>query len=279
MGSADQTPLDVVGLVPAAGEAKRLEKLPCSKELFPVGFHRDGDGGQLNPKVVSQYLLEKMRLAGAQKAYIVIRDGKWDIPSFFGDGHRLDMHLAYLMMRLPFGVPYTLDQAYPFLRESMVLLGFPDILFQPDDAYVSLLEKQKLTEADIVLGLFPSEQPHKMDMVDRDDAGRVKSIAIKPTETQLKYTWMIAVWTPAFTRFMHDFVTALGQSTTVARGTAEEREYFVGDVVQAAIDRGMSVETVVFPDSKCVDIGTPEDLLSAVRESVRLAAISGTNGD
>ena len=220
-----------------------------------------------------------MRLAGAQKAYIVIRDGKWDIPSFFGDGHRLDMHLAYLMMRLPFGVPYTLDQAYPFLRKSMVLLGFPDILFQPDDAYVSLLEKQKLTEADIVLGLFPSEQPHKMDMVDRDESGRVKSITIKPAETQLKYTWMIAVWTPAFTRFMHDFVTALGQSTTLARETAEEREYFVGDVVQAAIDGGMSVETVVFPDSKCVDIGTPEDLLSAVRESVRLAAISGTNGD
>ncbi len=61
MGSADRTPLDVVGLVPAAGEAKRLGKLPCSKELFPVGFHRVGDGGQVNPKVVSQYLLEKMR--------------------------------------------------------------------------------------------------------------------------------------------------------------------------------------------------------------------------
>ena len=33
-----QVPLEVVGLVPAAGMAKRLQPFPCSKEVYPVGF-------------------------------------------------------------------------------------------------------------------------------------------------------------------------------------------------------------------------------------------------
>jgi glucose-1-phosphate thymidylyltransferase len=49
---------------------------------------------------------------------VILREGKWDIPAYFNDGTALlDMHLAYLMMRQPFGSPFTLDQAYPFARE------------------------------------------------------------------------------------------------------------------------------------------------------------------
>jgi glucose-1-phosphate thymidylyltransferase len=83
-----------------------------------------------------------MRLAGVTRAYIVLREGKWDIPAYLGDGTMLNMHLAYLMMRLPFGAPYTLDQAYPFVQDALVAFGFPDIIFQPDDAFVQLLARQ-----------------------------------------------------------------------------------------------------------------------------------------
>ncbi len=31
---------DVIGLIPAGGQAKRLSPLPCSKELYPIGFGR-----------------------------------------------------------------------------------------------------------------------------------------------------------------------------------------------------------------------------------------------
>ena len=141
---------EVIGLIPAAGKASRLPSLPCSKELYPIGY----DSRNFSPKVVSQYLLESMRIADIKKAYIILRKGKWDIPAYFGDGKMLDMHLGYLIMDLPYGVPYTLDQAYPFVKEAKVALGFPDIIFEPEDVFVRLLEKQKESNANIVLGLF-----------------------------------------------------------------------------------------------------------------------------
>ena len=67
-------------------------------------------------------------MAGIRKAYFILREGKWDIPKYFGDGALVEMNLGYLMMRLPFGAPYTIDQAYSFcpcIRSS--LFGFPDI--------------------------------------------------------------------------------------------------------------------------------------------------------
>ena len=94
-----------------------------------------------------------------KKAYIILREGKWDIPAYFGDGKSLNMHLAYLMMGLPFGVPYTLDQAYPFLQDALVALGFPDMIVEPDYAFVRLLAKREEVNADIVLGLFSALQP------------------------------------------------------------------------------------------------------------------------
>ena len=112
--------LDVIGLMPAAGLSTRIGHLPCSKEVYPVGFQRVDKDGNLYPKVACHYLLEKMRFAGISKVYIVLRKGKWDIPSYLGDGAMLNMQLAYLMMRLPFGTPYTIDQAYPFVKDSLV---------------------------------------------------------------------------------------------------------------------------------------------------------------
>jgi glucose-1-phosphate thymidylyltransferase len=178
------------------------------------------------------------------------------------------MHLAYLMMRLPYGAPYTVDQAYPFVRGARILFGFPDILFQPQDAFVRLLEHQSTTGADVVLGLFPSDQPHKMDMVDLAieerrpmhcgvSGGRVRKIVIKPRQTDLRYTWIIAVWTPVFTRLMHEYLAAINDDR------ARKQEIYVGHVIQAAIDSGLQVEAELFAEGNYLDIGTPEDLARA----------------
>ena len=262
---------EVIGLIPAGGLATRIAPLPCSKELFPIGFQSIDEDSGLRPKVVSHYLLEKMRLAGITKAYIVLRPGKWDIPAYLGDGSMLDMHLAYLTVHTPFGAPYTLDQAYPFVQDSLVALGFPDIIFQPNDAFAQLLAWQTETHADIVLGLFPATQPQKCDMVDLADDGQVHRIVIKPLETHLYYTWMIAVWTPVFTHFMHKYLTTqIGtrREDVLSNGSQEAQELFVGHVIQAAIDAKIRVESVSFPDGYCLDIGTPDELIRAVHNAV-----------
>lgn len=179
----------------------------------------------------------------------------------------LKMNLGYLMMNLPFGVPYTLDQAYPFVQDSLIALGFPDILFQPDDAFARLLERQARTQADVVLGLFPTDRPQKAGMVDFDDEGIVRVIIEKPPQTDLRYMWAIAVWTPAFTQFLHEYLIDI-EANKLRNDTDKilpaRSELPIGDVIQAAIYNGMRVEAEVFPQGSYLDIGTPDDLVRAV---------------
>ena len=134
-------------------------------------------------------------------------------------------------------------------------------MIQPDNAYSKLLTKQEESKADVVLGVFPATQPHKTDMVELDESGRILSFQIKPDRTELIYTWQIAVWTPAFTHFMHDYLS------TRAGTNKKETELFVGDVIQAAIKNNMRVESITFNKGTYLDIGTPEDLIMAFRIS------------
>ena len=257
---------EVIGLIPAAGTASRIAPLPCSKELYPVGFRSVNGGNEIRPKVVTHYLLEKMRLADITKAFIILREGKWDIPKYFGDGKMIDMNLAYLMMDLPYGAPFTLDQAYPFIKDAVIALGFPDIMFQPEDAYRQLLLKLSEANADIVIGLFPAGNPHKTDMVELDENGKVRALHIKPEHTQLTYTWQIAVWTQVFSRYMHDYVS---NKKETAVNLKHQKELFVGDVIQAAIEDKTRIDSVLFKDGKCLDIGTPEDLMKALHANTQ----------
>ena len=250
----------IVGLIPAAGYATRLGPLPCSKEIYPIGSLPDPDGGAPRPRVVSHYLLEKMRRAGIENAYIVLREGKWDIPAHFKDGALVDMRLGYLLVTVPYGAPWTLDAAYPFVRQSLVALGFPDILFSTDDAYARLIEHQQRSAADVVLGLFPADQPQATDMVAVDHDGRVTQIVPKPVHTTLTLTWGIALWTPVFTDFMHNYLAQRPVPTKTAK------ELFVGDVLQAGIDDGLRVEGVHVSDLPYLDIGSPDNLARALSE-------------
>ncbi len=248
---------NIIGLLPAGGRASRMGQLPCSKELFPIGFTSKEERSL--PKPVSSYLLESMQKAGIEKVYIIIREGKWDIPQYYGDGSALKLSIGYLLMGLPFGTPFTLDQAFPFVKDHLVALGFPDIIFEPDDAFEKLIEKQQNTQADIALGLFPVEETSKFDMVEQDEHGRIISLHIKPATTTLRYTWGIAVWSPAFTAFMHGYLSNLMKDPVKV-----ENEIYVGHVIQAAIDAGLKVASVTFPEGYCLDIGTPGDMKKAI---------------
>jgi glucose-1-phosphate thymidylyltransferase len=255
---------EIVAIVPAAGQAARISPLPFSKELYPIALRRAESGARL--KVVSHYLFEHMRQAGIRKAYVILRGGKWDIPAYFGDGTALlDLHLAYLVMHQPFGSPFTLDQTYPFVREEIVALGFPDIVFWPDDIFVRVIARRAQGNADVVLGLVPCDRPHAADMIEIDGTGRVRRFVIKQRETSLRYAWVVAVWTPKFTQFMHDYL-----DEAIRSGEATRRELFVGDVMQAAIDRGMHIDSVTFPAGGFVDIGSPEMLEKLHRRELAL---------
>jgi glucose-1-phosphate thymidylyltransferase len=262
--TAGSDPL-VVGVVPAAGRATRLAPLPCSKELMPVGVHRDPAELRGRPKAVSHYLLDRMRTAGANRIFFVVRSGKFDIADYYGDGSNAGLPIAYLMMGDPWGPPFSAAQAAPFLDDAIVLFGFPDILIQPDDCFVRARERLRETGADIVLGLFGASLADGIDVVETSDGGRVTRLVTKeekPARREGDTGYLLAVWGPGFTRFLVDETARLARvARSGARGAAPD--WPMGAVIAAAVDAGLHVDSVFFPDASFLDIGTPLGWASA----------------
>jgi glucose-1-phosphate thymidylyltransferase len=221
---------------------------------LPIGF-RETPAGPV-PKVAGHYLLERFQAGGVRRALMVLHESKWDVPRYFGTGEMADVALAYLSIPGSRSVPETLDRAFPFTEEAIVALGFPDVIFEPIDAYARLIERQAATGADLVLGLFPTERFRTTDMVELGPDGRVRRVEVRPERTTLRFNWLIAVWGPAFTRLLHEAV----------RDRSMEEELQIGAVVQAAVASGLHVEGVEFPEGSYRDIGTPDQLAAAIRE-------------
>jgi glucose-1-phosphate thymidylyltransferase len=231
------------------------------------------DLGKMKPKVVSHFLLDKYKAAGIRKTYFILRKGKWDIPQYYGDGAIVDMDLAYLMMNLPHGHPFTLDQAYHFTTRNLVAFGYPDVLFGPEDAFSHLIRKQAETKACVVLGIFPIRPDQRWrDILSFGKDGKIQTIALPdPTLADPRWGWAIALWTPEFSRFMHEFLLrAVEQNRFMA---PDGQEYTMNHVLQSALDKGLSMEPFVFDPGFVLDVGTGEDLFAAQREQFASAKI------
>ena len=253
--------IEVVGVIPASGWAKRMGPLPCSKEILPIGFHTADDGSSAQPKVIISYLLDKMRFAGIRKVYIVLRKGKWDIPGYLGDGSAHDMHIGYLMQGLPYGVPYTLDQATPFIEKSIVALGFPDTIYRTKGIYKKMLERLKQSDAAVVLGLFPADIPQNADGVEIDSDGIIRRVIAKPHDGSHNTVWAAAVWRSSFTHFMHEYLA------NIDTRSREASELQIGHIFQIAIEQGQQIAGVHVSEHSIIDLGTSENYAAVLRRS------------
>lgn len=256
---------EVVGLIPAGGYSRRISPIPCSKEIYPIGYWKVGATDGIRPKVACHYLLEKMEAAGIEKVYLALRQGKWDIPTYLGNGRTFNLSLAYVVVEPTSGPPFTLDQAYPFVKDSVIAFGFPDIIFDSRDAFVQLLNRYRQSGADIVLGLFSIDRSRKDDRVVLNRDGVVGEFLPGPIDSKLRYTWNVAVWSPRFTEFMHGYVEKLGSKHESRGSRPQIDELTVGRVIKAAFDEGFKVHAVAFPKDPCIDIGTPADMARAVK--------------
>lgn len=261
------SPRPIVGLIPAAGRATRLGDIPCSKELLPVGFQATPGVAHPLPKPVAQYLVEQMQRAGCAQAFFIVRRGKWDIADYFADGRRFGLDIGYLMMREPWGPPFTLSQAVPFVGDATVVVGFPDILIQPPDALAQMIARLHATAADVVIGTFPACAEDCCDSVHADASGRVVRLVPKeddPDPGEHRATWLLAAWGPRFTRFLRDQVQRLAE---IARGSvgSKEPEWPLGTVMAAAMRAGLAVDSVHFTHGAFLDIGIPYRLTEAAR--------------
>ncbi len=236
---------EIIGLIPAGGFASRFGKLPCSKELLPVGIQEDSKISGYTPKVLIADLIEKMKRASIEKIFIILKKGKWDIPNYLGDGSELGVNIGYLMQNLPYGVPFTLDQAFPFVAQNPVVLGFPDTIYKSRDVFAPVLKRLARSNAQVVLGLFPADE--NADRVDIDTDGIVRRIIVKAAGSNLKFAWSTAAWQPEFSRFLHAYVSG---STAATR-----EEIHIGQVIQASIESGFIVAGVRVSEYQPIDIG------------------------
>jgi glucose-1-phosphate thymidylyltransferase len=250
--------MEIIGLIPAGGKATRLGKLPFSKEVYPINPTVDNN----KPRVISEYLLKCYRTAGIEQIYFIIRKGKWDIPDYFGDGKEQLLNIGYLIMNKSYGVPFTLDQAYPFIQGKYVALGFPDIIFQPENAYSELKTCIQKTNADIILGIFPIKKYQSWDRIEFDSSGRISGIFVKQKRPDLEYGWTIAIWNPVFSEFMHEQLKLFLKNFDPEK---ETREIFAGDIIDAAIRKGLKTDYVIFEKGTCIDLGTPNELIKTLK--------------
>jgi len=229
---------EYVALLPAAGIGSRLPDRLGSKELLRFG------GGPESGKPVISHVLSCMGLAGIRDVIVVLRDSKQDIFEYLTSSEWSHFRFAFEFTPGTSGVPETAALGLGGIQARNVVFGFPDILFEPRDAFVSLIEHLENSAADIVLGLFPTGNPGKMDMVAADDAGCVKEIQIKPDATALELTWILAAWRPSFSAYL----------------STNHRGDHLGDVFQLAMADGLRIESVPFIEGRSLDIGTPGDL-------------------
>lgn len=159
----------VVGVIPAAGLAERLQPLEGSKEMLSVGG-----------RPVMDHLVERMRGA-TDEIVVVTRPEKHDVIE----------HAGELDLRVVEGEPVSVSESlFLGLREvdsdDTVLLGFPDTLWEPSDGYAQLLAA--LDDADVALGVFESEEPERSDVA-VIDGDRVESIDVKPPDPCSNLIW------------------------------------------------------------------------------------------
>ena len=160
------------GIIPAAGNGTRIQPLAFSKELLPVGSRFD-EQGVMRPRAVSEYLIERMVLAGVSKLCFVISPGKSDIAQYYGGGLD-DLAMAYVIQDHADGLCDAVFRALPLIGpDEMVLVGLPDTIWFPADGLVAL------PEGCFSMLLFPVERPELFDAVETDAAGRIREIRVK----------------------------------------------------------------------------------------------------
>ena len=162
----------VVGVIPAAGYATRLQPLDISKEVYPVGG-----------RPVMDYLVERMQAAPCDELRVVTRPEKRDvIENAVANGARV------IEARPPTLARSLLEGLNGLADDDIVLLGFPDSIWEPVDAYARVLELFHRGWA-VALGLFQAADLGRYEPVVFDESGKVLRIEFKPERPSSTWIW------------------------------------------------------------------------------------------
>jgi dTDP-glucose pyrophosphorylase len=232
----------MIGIIPAAGAGERIQPLGCSKELLPVGS-RPIDGRE-RPKAVAEYLVERMIAAGVEQICLIISAEKTDIVRYFSE-RDYAAELFYVLQPRPAGLCDALFRAEPFARKhDQVLIGLPDTIWFPENAYRPALAA--LNGVEVSLVLFPVPNPEVFDAVVANDLGYVQKVQVKTDAAESNWIWGAITSTgPAF------------HSLKLLWESRHRADAYIGDLLNAYIAAGNSIRGVHVGELY-MDVGTLE---------------------
>ncbi|HTR30742.1 MAG TPA: sugar phosphate nucleotidyltransferase [Puia sp.] len=235
--------METIGLLPCAGLGLRMRPLRYPKELLPVSFESSWPGGPVRPKLSLEYALEAFRLARIRKCFAIVPEWKPEIMRYLGDGLEFKLDMAYLYNSKAAGLAEAILSASPWMRNKITCLALPDTRFEPSTAFIPLLSCLTEKKADLLLGIFPTEEASHFAPVEIDHLGRITGIEEKPQLPKAPNTWGIAAWTDKFVDFFIKKFESSSQGLSITN--------FFHDAVVS----GLRVEGVCFGSGKYVDIG------------------------
>jgi dTDP-glucose pyrophosphorylase len=235
------------GIIPAAGSGTRIQPLAFSKELLPVGGRLDGSIER--PRAISEYLVDRMVVAGVSKLCFVIAPGKSDILEYYGGGNLDGLTIAFVVQPHPAGLCDAIFQAAPLIPpEEQVCIGLPDTIWFPENALCSL------PDDNLSFLLFPVERPEFFDAVRTTEGARVLEIQVKQKNAASKWIWGAFKLPGYLLNELHDLWQA--------RDCVDE---YIGTLVNAWLARGGHALAIRAGESY-VDVGT----LHGYREAIQL---------
>jgi dTDP-glucose pyrophosphorylase len=242
------------GIVPAAGIGSRIQPLAFSKELLPVGSRFDGEAER--PRAVSEYLVDRMLVAGATRICFVISPGKSDIVSYYGGGIG-DTAICYAVQQQANGLCDAIFHALPFIAphdgscakcDEHVLVGLPDTVWFPETGFSAL------GDDDLSFLCFPVDHPEFFDAVVMDDDDNVLEVQVKTAGARSNWIW------GAFK--LRASVLADLRDLWIERGSSD---HYIGTLVNHWLARGGRARAVR-AGTAYVDVGT----LHGYRDAISL---------
>jgi glucose-1-phosphate thymidylyltransferase len=221
-----------------------MQPLAFSKELLPVGSRRDGDRDR--PRAVSEYLIERLVLGGADKLCFVIAPGKSDILEYYGGG-AFSARAFYSVQPQAAGLCDAIFTALPLIGPSeQVLVGLPDTIWFPEGAL------RELPDDELSFLLFPVDRPELFDAVVLDDTDHVREIQVKRPGASSNWIWGAFKMNGAILGALH--------AHWCGRGCQDE---YVGTLVNSWLEAGGKARGVRAGRSY-VDVGTVRGYREAI---------------
>jgi dTDP-glucose pyrophosphorylase len=179
---------------------------------------------------------------------MIISAEKTDIVKYYAE-RDYPAEIFYVVQREPRGLCDAIFRAAPFARRhEKVLIGLPDTIWFPENAFLSALD---FTDCDLNLVLFPVRDPSCFDAVLSDELGYVQEVQVKRPQPGSRWIW--------------GAVTATGEcfyQLKLLWESRRPRDEYLGDLVNAFLAGGRVVR-----GRRCgeiyMDVGTLEGYRAA----------------